>query len=161
VTEGAHKPIAVAAMLFAASCSAPQPAVSPQLMDAWSFHPPHGWVSFTIKGPFGQPGSPGRRSWRTSTPPQILSLNVMPARRPLDLQLIAGSFFTSSSHITLCRGLPALLNRERLPFGMSIKDSVATQQAGSIAIATYYYPRFFPPDPSAEASIRSLCPRRP
>jgi hypothetical protein len=71
-----------------------------------------------------------------------------------------GPFFTAGSRITLCHGLPALLGHENAPFSMSIDEAVATQQRGSVAVASYTYPRFSPPDPAAEASIRSLCPRR-
>jgi hypothetical protein len=129
-------------------------------MAEWSFQPPRGWEAFTLKGPFGLPGLPGVRSWKASFPPQLISLHVMPRRHLRNLEpMMFGPFFVAVRRITLCHGLPALLGHEQVPFAMSVDDSVATQQPGSAAIASYSYPRFLSPDPNAEASIRSLCPR--
>jgi hypothetical protein len=153
--------IAVAAIGLAAGCSAPHfSSVSPRIMAEWSFQPPRGWEAFTIRPPLGMPPIPGVRSWRTSFPPQIISLHIMPQRHLSSLQPMAfGPFFNTVSRITLCHGLPALLGLGRPPFGSVVSDGVATQQHGSVAIASYSYPRFWSPDPNAEASIRSLCPR--
>jgi hypothetical protein len=156
--------IAAAAILFAAGCTPPQPPpVSPRLMAEWSFQPPRGWEAFTLEGPL-RPPLPGMRSWRTSFPPQIISLSVMSQRHLQSLRnfqmIMFGPFFVAVTRITLCHGLPGLLAHQRAPFGMSIDDSVAMQQPGSAATASYTYPRFSSPEPDAEASIRSLCPRR-
>jgi hypothetical protein len=63
------------------------------------------------------------------------------------------------SRITLCHGRTALFGEWRPWFGTTIEDEVAAQQSGSIAVAGYYYPRFYHADADAEASIRSLCPK--
>jgi hypothetical protein len=56
-------------------------------------------------------------------------------------------------------GVPALFAKWRPWFGQTIQDEIATQQSGSIAIASYYYQRSYNPDAEAERSIRSLCPK--
>jgi hypothetical protein len=87
----------------------------------------------------------------------MVSLQVLPAHRPL--RQILDPFFTSYSDITICHGLPARFGKRRAWVSSNVEDEVAAQHAGSIAIASYTYARGFPPDPSAEASIRSICPK--
>lgn len=100
------------------------------------------------------------RSWSPRNGLQIVSLQILPAPRPRELRSVLDPYFTKYTVITLCRGLPALFGEERTPFGTSVKDEVATEAAGSIAIASYRYSRFGPPDPAGEAALRSLCPSR-
>jgi len=133
---------------FLWGCAAPRVESDGRLMAQWRFAAPPGWT--TRDG----------RIWSSPSHTTLLSFQLLPASRPRDLRAILDPYFTHYSPIRLCRGLPALLGEERPPFGTSVADEVATQQPGSIAIATYRYGRGSVPDPAAERSIRSLCPTR-
>ena len=135
------------ALIIAGGCEAPRVQSDPHLVSEWSFQPPRGWTAA------------GNQTWRSSIPPQLVSLHVMPARRPRNLRSLLDPYFTTYSRTALCHGVPALFGESRPWFGQTIADEIAMQQSGSIAVASYYYPRFFSPDADAERSIRSLCPK--
>jgi hypothetical protein len=131
------------------------------VVSQWEFQPPRSWVSVDpARGPFPLALS-GARQWRSSDSLESISLQVMPTRQPRRLRAILDPYFTVYSRISVCRNLPALFGRQRLPFGRVISDEIAIEQRGSIAVASYYYPRFRSPDVSAEKSLRTLCPKGP
>jgi hypothetical protein len=140
--------LVIAALIIAAGCEAPRTKNDPRLVSDWSFQPPHGWTEV------------GNQSWRSSSPPQLIALHIMPAaaRHPIDLRWVLEPYSMKTTRITLCHGLPALFGERHFWFGSNV-DEIATQKSGSIAIASYYYPRFYDSDASAESSIRSICPR--
>ena len=146
--KAARRCLAVAAaFVVAGGCQAPRIPNDARLVSQWSFHPPSGWADA------------GNQSWRSLTPPQLVSLHVMPPLRRKPLRWILDPFSTTYSRITLCHGVPALFGEWRPWFGGTVKDEVAAQQSGSVAVASYYYPRVYTPDAGAERSIRSLCPK--
>jgi hypothetical protein len=137
----------------------PHGNVSPSVLSAWTFHPPQGWIAGAPNlGPLVAPTWSPQREWHTLTPPQLMSLTVMRARRPL--RETADPFFTSASTVTVCHGIRALLLQSRQPFGMSISDEIEIREDGMAATATYFYPRGVAPDPRAETLLRTLCPRK-
>jgi len=140
------RPLATAAaLLFTAGCFTQRTPADAQLIAQWRFAPPRDWV-------------PSRTNeWESANSHGLLSLQVLPAKRPL--RAIIDPYFTEYASVKLCRGTPALLGKWRPPFGFTISDEIAMQQPGSIAIATYLYPRRFSADPAAETALRSLCPR--
>jgi hypothetical protein len=87
-----------------------------------------------------------------------MSLTVMRARRPLRKTL--DPFFTNTLTVTVCHGIQALFLQSRPPFGSVVNDAIEIRQGSMAAVARYFYPRSTPPDPRAEASLRSLCPRK-
>jgi hypothetical protein len=138
-------------------CAQPQ-TTSPRIASTWRFDPPRGWIPSKASVPFGMAPLPGVREWRSWKLVQTISLQILPAGRPRRLRAILDPYFTTYSKISLCHRLPALFGKARPPFGWIISDEVAMEQRGSIAIASYYYPRFAEPDAAAETSLRSLCP---
>lgn len=139
--------VVAAALIIAGGCEAPRIRSDPHLVSEWSFHQPRGWTET------------GTLSWRSLNPPQLVSLQVVAAPRPRSLRNFLDPYSTTYSRTTLCHGVQALFGEWRPWLGRTIEDEVATQQSGSIAIARYYYPRFYGPDADAERSIRSLCPK--
>jgi hypothetical protein len=138
---------AAVALVIAGGCGAPRVRNDPRLVSQWSFHSPDGWTEV------------GNQRWRSSNPPQLVSLHIMPAHRRKQLRRLLDPFSTTYSRIALCHGVPALFGEWRPWFGGTVKDEVAAQQSGSVAVASYYYPRAYTPDADAEQSIRSLCPK--
>jgi len=139
--------VAIVALIIAGGCEAPRVQSDPRIVSEWSFRPPRGWIKA------------GDQTWRSSSPPQLVSLQVMPERRPRNLREILDPYGTTYLRTTLCHGVPALFGESRPWFGRVNEDEIATQQSGSIVVASYYYPRFYSPDADAERSIRSLCPK--
>ena len=139
--------VVTVAIIITGGCEAPRVQNDPRLVSEWSFQPPRGW------------NETENQTWRSSSPPQTVSLQIMPARRLRNLRSLLDPYNTTYSRTTLCHGVPALFGEWRPWFGRIIEDEIATQQPGSIAVASYYYPRFYSPDIGAERSIRSLCPK--
>jgi hypothetical protein len=137
----------IVALIIAGGCQAPRAHSDPRLVSKWLFQAPRGWAEAKDQ------------TWRSSSTPELVSLQIMPERRPRDLREILNPYNTTYSRVTLCRGVPALFAKWRPWFGQTIQDEIATQQSGSIAIASYYYQRSYNPDAEAERSIRSLCPK--
>ena len=147
MTLGMRVFLAIVALIVSGGCEATHAQSDPHLVSEWSFQSPRGWTKA------------GNQTWRSSTPPQLISLHIMPARRPVDLRIMFDPYGTTSTRLTLCHGLPALFGESRPWFGSVVSDEIATQKSGSIAVASYHYPRFYNPDAGAESSIRSICPR--
>jgi hypothetical protein len=80
--------------------------------------------------------------------------------RSRPLRKTGDPFFTSVSTLTLCHGIRALFLQSRPPFGTSISDEIAMRENGMVAVARYSYSRGMAPDPRAEISLTSLCPRK-
>jgi hypothetical protein len=139
--------VVTVALIIAAGCQAPRVRSDPRLVSEWSFRPPRNWTEAE------------NQTWRSSGPPQLVSLQVMPARRPRNLREILDPYGTTYSRTILCHGVPALFGEWRPWFGRVVGDEIAAQHSGSIAVASYYYPRLNSPDADAERSIRSLCPK--
>jgi hypothetical protein len=95
---------------------------------------------------------------RAMAPAQWMSLTVMRARRPL--RETTDPFFTNVSTVTVCHGIRALFLQSRPPFGTGISDEIEIRENGMAAVARYSYPRGMTPDPRAETSLTSLCPRK-
>lgn len=149
----------VAAAAALCGCAASQTTHS-EIASQWLFQPPRGWLEVrNPSGPFGLPAMPGVREWRSPNTTDLISLHVMPSRRPGRLRSVLDPYFTTYSGISGCRGLPALFGQEHSPFGRITSDEVAMEQRGSIAIASYYYSRFSRPSASAKKSLRTLCPK--
>jgi hypothetical protein len=149
------------ALAILCSCTQHQSrlAAVPVESAGWTFRPPPSWRAVgkqvTI---FGLPSVRGVRQWRSRSRAQSISFHVTPVKGSVELRARLDPYLTQYSTLAVCRGLHALYGRWRPPFGLVVSDDVAMERPGSIAVATYFFPRSATPDPDAEKSIRTLCP---
>lgn len=66
--------------------------------------------------------------------------------------------FASIVQIRICGSHPAWYVQTRPPTGGAYSDAVETAWGSQRVLALYSYPKTATPDPSAEASLRTLCP---
>jgi hypothetical protein len=133
-------------------------SVGPSALSAWTFHPPKGWKEGALSsGPLIFPTSSDERVWSTQFPPQMLTVTVMGASGPARDTV---PFFGKASTITVCRGLQGLFRHKHSLFETVSSDELEIRQDGIAAVARYSYTGGVSPDPQAEASLRSLCPRK-
>jgi hypothetical protein len=136
-----------------AGCSKQTP--EPDLFPKWSFRPPAGWnVGAPLRGPFGLPGPQGVRVWKPQAGAGLISLLIV--RSDGSAPPVPGEEVVRA--ITLCKGRRGELLHRSFPFGIET-ESVRMQENGMRAVVLYTYPKTSGPDPRAEASMRSLCPR--
>lgn len=137
---------ALATIVALAACVGPQVRNSPLLVSQWSFKPPAGWADA------------GNQAWQSADRLEFVSLHVLPARNNVYLVKMVSPRDSKIAYITLC-GVRALFAQWRPWFGRTYSDEVVAQRPGSVAIATYYYPRLSSPDSNVERSLRTLCPK--
>ncbi len=125
----------------------------PTIPAGFAFSPPPAWAEQWVP-------SLSHSSVRSWVAPSFRSTILLMRSARRDNERVIAKPFETMSPITVCDGHPALYVHEALPGSKDVRDEIRSQW-GTIALtAIYAYPAGSHPDPAAEASIRSSCPRR-
>jgi hypothetical protein len=122
---------------------------------AWDFTPPSGWKPVLRNG-----AELGVQEWRGTDPSQLVSFVAYQHPDSAGVALPANLVDRVLSQEQLCNDLPATLFKLRPTEGSQLTgEAMAMQWHDMRGVATYFHRIADKPNPVAEASLKTICPK--